>query len=282
MTHYVQPEALMPANRKKELRQRLDAFYEQVSDYAAFSQPSEQTNCWEYIANELARRAKPNCEGAPKIRVLEVGAGRSGFGAWLATRDIRNSIHWSAQDVTRQNEQWLREQADEVIIGDVSIIDRQSCFDIIFSTYVLEHISDPRKHLETLQGLLADGGSLFIICPRYDMPGYLNPSCRHLGRIAQLEILVATSIYRLRSFLTKQPAFLIQTDLAAFHGPFFTDADAVHWVSEIDLRIWAAHRSLKIKRLAIGHARVGSKNWIIRRFLTCAIELQHRSGVGVY
>jgi hypothetical protein len=78
---------------------------------------------------------------------------------------------------------------------------------------------------------------------------------------------------RVNSFLNKRPAFLIQTDLAAFHRTFFPDADLVHWVSLFDLKLWAQTKGAPIRKLKIGSPFLGSKDWIVKRWLTCAIEI---------
>jgi len=35
---------------------------------------------------------------------------------------------------------------------------------------------------------------------------------------------------------TRRPAFLLHKDPAVFHKPWFRDADAVHWVSILDMK----------------------------------------------
>ena len=101
----------------------------------------------------------------------------SGFAGYLEQHGIRDLVELHAHDVTSHNVEWLRSAADQVYIGEVSEIDLPGEFDIIFSTYVLEHVSNPSVHLETLWKQLvpprspAGGGSLFLISPRYDLFG---------------------------------------------------------------------------------------------------------------
>jgi 2-polyprenyl-3-methyl-5-hydroxy-6-metoxy-1,4-benzoquinol methylase len=268
------PEARLAPSEKRELRERLDQFYRKVPDYTAFHSASGQEHCWAPIGLELSRRLAAPSGASDPLRVLEVGAGRSGFGAWLESSGLRAAVHWTTQDVTDQNRVWLLEQADEFVLGDVSAVSPPTSFDVIFSTYVLEHTTDPTAHLDALRALLRPGGSMFLFCPRYDVPGYLCPSSRHLGIVGRVRLVFDMLRARLASLLSGTPAFLIQTDLAAFYGPFFTDADAVHWVSLTDLRLWARRSGLSMRRLRIGHPRVGTKDWIVKRWLTCAVELQ--------
>ena len=263
------PEAKMSISEKLTLRRQLDEYYQKVSDYVAFSEASNQSGCWVHIENEIQRLQKNN----KAVEILEIGAGRSGFGKWLQTRGLRNKVYWSAQDVTIQNLDWLESQANQVFYNDVSEITSHNNFDIVFSTYVLEHITDPPVHLEYLYGLLRPGGSLFIFCPRYDVPGYLCPSSRHLSWHVRLKFEIRWVLARCRSLWNHQPSFLLQTDLAAFHESYFVDADAIHWVSLLDLKFWAQSKGTRAQQLKIEVTTVSVKEWIVKRLLTCSIRI---------
>lgn len=265
-------EAKMSAEEKHALRRNFDQYYQTVTDYTAFAAVSQLGECWVHIKDNIRERLKENQEQT--IRILEIGAGRSGFGEWLKREGLRDKVQYWVQDVTSRNAASLKPQADHMIYGDVSEISKKNYFDIIFSTYVLEHVTNPAQHLDHVHDLLAKDGSLFIFCPRYDMPGYRCPSSRHLSWFKCLNFEVQRSIARFRSLLSNRPAFLIQTDVAAFHGPFFLDADAVHWVSLLDLKLWARKKDSRIHKLMIGHSRPGSKDWIVKRLLTCAVEVR--------
>jgi len=260
------------------LQSRLKSFYDSVTDYSAFNEAVDQSNCWEFIGESIRQRLALSSPGT-RIRILEVGAGRSGFGEWLRAVGLRERVSWLAQDVTPQNAGYLSGRADAVHVGSVHDPDLRGPFDIIFSTYVLEHVTDPEQHLEALARHRATGGSIFVFCPRYDAPGYMCPSSRHLVRSARRKLFFQVLGFRLQSLLLSKPAFLIQTDLAAFHVPFFTDADAVHWVSMHDLNLWARRKGLSLRHLKIGHPRFPSKDWIVKRLLACAVEIRESSGV---
>lgn len=267
----LKPEHSWSTNELNAIRSRLDEYYGRVDDYTAFLTPSAQDHCWSHVGTEIRRCLAGSSQ---VIKVLEIGAGKSGFGLWLDQQGLRQAVHWTAQDVTEQNAAWLKEHTNDFIIGDVNNIDDQNSFDVIFSTYVLEHVTEPSAHLARLFELLSKGGSLFIFSPRYDFPGYFCPSSRHLNAIGRLRMLFHQQIYRIQSFVKKQPSFLIQSDLAAFHGPFFTDADAVHWVSLFDLKYWANELGANFKKLTLGSPSFASKDWIVKRWLTCAVEIR--------
>ena len=266
---------LVPASRCNpdvlvKLKGQLDDFYGSVTDYSAFATPSEQVHCWTHIAQHIRAHASTT----KKFRILEVGAGMSGFGTYLSDQNLRHRCTWIAQDVTTQNRTWLEKNADEVLIGHVDSLNLHGSYDIVFSTFVLEHVVNPESHLNTLARLVRPSkGTIFIFCPRYDFPGYATPSCRHLGVSKRLWFMCQGLFSRTATILTGSPAFLVQTDLAAFHLPFFTDADAVHWASAIDLKRWARSHKASSRSLKLGDPRFPSKDWIVKRLLTIGIAI---------
>src|SRR5690348_15601355 len=109
-----------------ELRQRLDSFYANTQEYTAFHEANSKPEFWEpikaYIQSILEH--KGSC------RILELGAGRTGFGDYL--QDLRRLVIFDVQDVTPSNKEHLLTQADNVYIDDVCNINNN--YDIIFST----------------------------------------------------------------------------------------------------------------------------------------------------
>jgi 2-polyprenyl-3-methyl-5-hydroxy-6-metoxy-1,4-benzoquinol methylase len=267
------PSYKLSPEAHRELREQLDQFYSAASEYPAFQTPSDQRNCWARVIACIRDRLRN--ESGSKLRVLEVGAGRTGFGLYLRENNLRDAVEFHAHDVTRYNEEWLRGEADESFCGDILSVPLRPGYDIIVSTYVFEHVTDPTAHLERIWSLLDGkrGGDLFIFSPRYDLPGYLCPSARHLSVWQWLEFAVRACGARLCALLWSKPQFLIQTDLAAFHGPFYLDSDAVHWVSVGDLRIWAARHRAIFRKHRIGNPGFPSKDWLIKRLCTTAVQM---------
>jgi SAM-dependent methyltransferase len=257
----------------EQLKTRLSEFYGRSTDYTAFAEVSSQSRCWEHIALEIRERLPL----AQKVSVLEVGAGRSGFADWLAELGLRNRVLVAAQDVTNQNAKWLSEHFDCVYISGIDQIPVDRQFDIVFSTYVLEHVTNPRGHLNCLYELLKVSGKLFVFCPRYDFPGYLPPSTRHLRPLARFRLGLFALGQRARTLFTGEPAFLVQTDLSIFHKPFFTDADACHWVSIFDLRFWAKRKGARLSTITL-RGGTGVKNAIVIRYLTCGAVIHKLIG----
>jgi 2-polyprenyl-3-methyl-5-hydroxy-6-metoxy-1,4-benzoquinol methylase len=269
------PSRNVPYATHQLLRERLDHFYSSAQQYTAFVTPSDHSICWVHIAEEIQKKLQGN--SLSRLKVLEIGAGRTGFARYLMQKGLRQHVDFHVQDVTQFNEVWLKGEADSVFFGDVldcSFIDH---YDFIFSTYVLEHVTNPHAHLDRLWSLLASQGNIFIFSPRYDMPGYICPSARHLCKIKQFQFGLQAIVARLFSWITRQPQFLIQNDLAAFYLPFYSDSDAVHWVFLQDIEAWAAHRKASLKRLKLGQPAFPSKDWLIKRFCTLAVQISVNS-----
>ncbi|MDB5321129.1 MAG: hypothetical protein JWN40_2760 [Phycisphaerales bacterium] len=248
--------------RTPELRQKLDQFYDSAADYASFEAPSEKPEFWGPIREEASRilQSKGQCD------ILEFGAGRTSFGTFLG--ELRRDIRYHVQDVTARNSDHLRTQADSVHIGDVRTI--SAAYDVIFSTFVWEHITTPKAVLDHLLSLLKPGGSLFIISPRYDFPFYISPSGRHYGRLRQLQVGIWLLWRRMRVWAGGDADFLIHLNPALLHRPWFRDADAIHWASW-----WDLVRYLKGKFVLRRHRLVvsGLSHWLWAKYLLLFVQI---------
>lgn len=245
------------------LRAAMDDFYATTTSYNAFQSIAHKGDEWPHVLEAIDARLKDSI----RLRVLEFGAGRSGFGDFLG--EVRPSVELTAQDVTPANAEFLRTQANHVCIGPIE--DVAGSFDVIFSTFVLEHLSDPRATLERLFGMLAPGGVLLIFCPRYDFPFYLSRSADHYTAGKRFRIGLRVLFRRLWTLIGGQPAFLIHLDPAVFHLPFVNDRDAIHWVSLFDLRAFFRGRA-SLRKLTVYSGGI-SKQWLVKKFLTVNLAI---------
>lgn len=225
-----------------ELRARLDAFYAQPRDYSAFQQPAVQTSDWQTMDSAIDALLVHK----PRIRVLELGAGRTAFPAHLGERRTRVEFH--VQDITHINADYLSQHADFVHIEDISQL--TGSYDVVFSTYVLEHVSNPRSFLQHADRLVAPGGWHFVFCPRYDNPLYVCPSLRHRTRLCQASVAAMLLRSHVASRLTGRPRFWINSDPALFHGPWRRDTDAIHLVSRQSIEMWHRDHGYSVHRCA--------------------------------
>jgi SAM-dependent methyltransferase len=242
-----------------DLRARLDAFYASTDSYLDFnveanSKPLFWTPIKAAIAEQVA--AKGSCA------VLEFGAGRTGFARFLG--DIRHRVRFDVQDVTSQNRDFLAGEANAVHIGDLQGVSGQ--YDVIFSTFVWEHVTNPRQTLDKVLSLLAPGGSLFIACPKYDIPFYTPPSARHYALGKRLGMFAWQATRRWRA---DKERFIIHTDPAVLHGPWYRDADAIHWVSLTDFH--QLPRGFRCERVPVSVR--GLRGWIFTRLLLAFVRI---------
>ena len=245
-----------------ELRTRMDTFYQSTHEYSAFQSVNDLPDQWNYVRAAIMSvlDKKPLC------RVLEFGAGKSGFAGFV--RDLKPSLHYTTQDVTRANEAHLLQVADTALFSTIGQVEGE--FDVIFSTFVFEHISDPRHTLEKLFSSLAVGGKLFIFCPRYDIPFYLPHSADHYSALRRFGIGVWLALARLWACLTHRPLFLVHTDPAIFHLPVYRDRDAIHWASLWDLEAFFHGRG-RIERLKLASGSL--KDWIVKNLLQINVAI---------
>lgn len=253
--------------RARELSARMTSFYAQVENYDAFSESSHLPQFWAPIlaSIRLAVARHGQC------RVLEFGAGRTGFAGSLA--DLRSKVVFEVQDISPQNLGYLRGVADRVHIDDVLAMG--DSYDVVFSTFAWEHVTRPGAILKHLLALLGPRGRLFIACPRYDFPFYLSPSARRLPRAKRLLVACWLAWRRALTLLTGRAAFILHVEPAALHGPWFRDSDAVHWASLWDLQC-ALPDGWRLKRLRVPAAGLPGRFW--ERYLLLFVEIS-RSGI---
>ena len=245
----------------QSLHQRLISFYNTTTDYTAHKARSAHTAWLKLVSDEINRKFLH--KSAP-VKVLEAGAGLgSSFDKVQGLECSR--LHYTAQDITKTVSDRLAKIADTVHIGPLETMDGQ--FDVIFSLFVLEHVADPAAFLTQVDRLLAPGGTHIVICPRYDVPGYVCPSMRHL-RATQL---LRVEAYRhARNALTRheaaEPSFWVNTDPALFHRAWRRDADAIHIVSQNHLIRWHVRRGYRARQLTPGWG--GLLDLLVKRFAT--------------
>jgi hypothetical protein len=184
-------------------------------------------------------------------------------------------VEYWAQDISDVNRGWLSEQGAKVIIGRVS--DVPGMFDLVFSLFVFEHVAQPRQWLCDVAAKIAAGGIHVVVCPRYDMPGYLCPSLRHLPPRARLDAHVKILDARLRARVSGQPAFLVNREPACLSVPWFRDSDAVHVVSSWDVGQWHRQNGFRVERLRVGWS--GFEGWMFSRLFLVALVCR-RMGVA--
>jgi 2-polyprenyl-3-methyl-5-hydroxy-6-metoxy-1,4-benzoquinol methylase len=256
--------------RIEALTERLEDFYKSYREYPAFAAPTRNTVWLELICGEVRNKLQSRRR---KVRVLEVGAGAgSDFSA--APGIDRRSIEYTAQDITNISSSNLAKVADIVHVGPLKTLEGE--YDIIFSLFVLEHIPDPHGFLCEVDRLLAPQGVHILVCPRYDLPGYVCPSMRHMSRQKLLRVESLRFVLGVLSRLSNPaPRFWVNTEPAVFHQKWSRDADAVHVVSQHAVALWHRLRGYNVTRLK--PETIDTSDWFFKRALTLSLAFQKPS-----
>ena len=249
-------------SRILELETRLLEFYKKPEDYPVFNQISHKSERWLPIVKAIEKKIADH----GYCRILEIGAGKSGFGSAISY--LRENVHWTVQDITDFNKEYLQNNADSVFIGNIDKLEGK--FDIIFSFFVFEHLTHPHSTLVKFFALLNSGGILFVNCPRYDFPFYLSHSADHYSKYRRFKIAINLIYLRFKSYITKIPIFLIHLDPALFHMDFYRDRDAIHWVSRHSIYLVCRNYG-EVEYLKL--PTHGLKDWIVKRYLEVAIMI---------
>jgi len=249
--------------RRHELAERLRAFYKTVKSYPGYEAETTNELWWPLIGQRIREfiEAKGTC------KVLEIGAGRSNFGQSLGP--LRGSVVYHAQDIVDRNVALLQQRADDVLVGELSALN--ATYDVIFSTFVFEHMPEPQRALRRMLDLTGPGGSVFIVSPRYDLPFYVPPSLRRTSRANQVRVMLWLAIRRARARLGIRTEPVVHLRPAALAGEWFRDSDAVHWVSRYDLRTMIPD-GWEVRRVQPNTK--GVWQWFWARFMILAVELR--------
>lgn len=251
----------MSSETIRSLSRNLDQFYRQTQSYVWDQEVSNHAKWFSLMDPWLVRGRRQE----KPLRILELGAGKSTFCEHIKLG--REGIEYCVQDITDTNFAYLSKVANEVTIGDISSV--KGSYDVVFSTFVFEHVSSPSGFLQQVDRLLNPGGVHVLVCPRYDFPGYVCPSLRHLPRGKQLMIVSRLACSRIATRFDRQPRFWINADPAVFHRPWFRDADAVHIVSRFDVERWHVARNYEVHRLLPPYANW--REWFYSRHMVLAL-----------
>ena len=152
----------------------------------------------------------------------------------------------------------------------------QRLFDLVFSTFVIEHVVFPERFLEASVRQVKPGGLLAIRCPDFLTRGSLpslriglshDPLRQKLSKFRLLDFLFGVTdrflftpqkCRRLRNRTQVRPKFWINSDPACLYkSQYRPDYDAVYWTW--DLEIISALESFGCSLLDTGHPTTGGR-----------------------
>jgi len=107
----------------------------------------------------------------PESKVLDIGCGE---GSKIIELDnLISNLDCYGIDISRQAIQSAREQAPHIKFesGNIEQLpypDNQ--FDVVFSTFTFEHVTNPQAILDEMLRVLKPQGKIIIVCPNFGSP----------------------------------------------------------------------------------------------------------------
>jgi SAM-dependent methyltransferase len=193
-------------------------------------------------------------------RVLEVGCGRSNIlhsqpwlGPYYSGTDLSHDL------MAENTSQYLGTRFRPLLTdGQVPFADQE--FDMVFSTFVLEHCVFPQRVLAEWVRVLKIGGRLMALCPDFlgrgrmtsQRAGWTAGTGRSkLRRGAWADALVTfwdnrvripVAAWRWRKKAQRRPQFLVNIAPTCFTDPFMPDVDAVYLTFESEIQTYLSHQ----------------------------------------
>jgi SAM-dependent methyltransferase len=251
------------------LAERLAAFYYGNQKYY-LSAEGEKDAIYQPLCDVI--QTKFAAQG--RISVLELGAGRTRFPQYAAKHGLGNRLSFTAHDIDETNVAYYESEGIQHAVGPVIDLIGRGRFDVAFSTFVLEHVPDPQGFLDASAKLIEHGGLMVIVCPKYDYPFYVPPALRWLRRWQQVFVNLRLVMQNALVHVTRRPNFWICIEPAVFHRPWRRDYDAVHLVTEADIRTYL-RPNFRVRRLQLVRA-----NWrqaILDRLILLSLVAERRS-----
>ncbi|MBU3890366.1 MULTISPECIES: class I SAM-dependent methyltransferase [Methylosinus] len=228
------------------LEANLLTFYESNASYYDCAASADKSLFFEPIA----AMAHSIVASRSRIRILEVGAGKSDLPDYLRRTLSVGELDFVAHDINPTNATFYRERQIPLMVGALTELKLDEPFDIVVSFFAYEHMTRPAECLGIMRSMLRADGRLIIVCPKYTSPLYIPPAIRHLSRLRQLIVNFALVCSALVTRLTGRPKFHVVVDPAVFHAAWRRDFDAVHMVSGADLEAYLG-RAWRVDKLPI-------------------------------
>lgn len=224
----------------RDLERRMAEYYNRPGITTYFDTAHSFNTNWCADSDHWAIRQA----AAPGMRVLDLGCG-SGH-SFLNLRD--RQVQYTGLDISQsQVARNIQAYGDGPRFLAASLYDTglaSAGYDLVFSTYVLEHLVFPQKFLAEAARLTTPGGLLILLCPHFRPHGRI-PSFRYGKRVRTLRqriragdvMGVLRHIY-LRNY--KYPRllrsqfppdlfpFLIHLQPTCLQGDYYPDNDAVY------------------------------------------------------
>jgi ubiquinone/menaquinone biosynthesis C-methylase UbiE len=185
--------------------------------------------------------------------VVDLGCGSAHMMKEIGpSRVTYTGVDWSAQQVRSNEERYAGYQAVFRAASLYSTGLPSASFDVVFSTYVIEHLVWPHLFLREMMRLLRTGGTGVVLAPEFRTFGRI-PSLDYGAPIAPLKEKIARRQIRsvarhawrryvvfpraIRNHFPRQRfPFLINCAPTCLSGRYYSDNDAVYFVDSREIR----------------------------------------------
>lgn len=249
---------LLASRTTPEVESRMNDFYSNYVGYTAYHQESSAPDFWALIREVVP----PSIER--KLSVLELGAGKTGA---YTSFCLENGYILHAHDINGRNHSHY--SAKGVCIAE-PISESSGKYDIIFSSYVFEHVSRPEDFIRDAMSALKPGGSLFILCPNYDSFAR-NPSFDNLNAVNRWLLRLYLFVYSRIASAVLKPHFILNKNPAIFNMEWSADRDALHVVSKSLLLAWCKSEKIAAKSYSLKDS--SSVSNLKYNMATCCVQL---------
>lgn len=174
-------------------------------------------------------------------RILDLGCGSCENALWVPAgcRYVGFDVSTTGLALARE---W--ERPGSRVRGDGEALPfAAGVFDVVLSTYALEHLCDPGRTLLETARVLRPGGLLLLVGSAWDLPYDLPPS---LPPRRRLEVAVRRLVRQLLSLLDRRHRFDIVREPRVLTEGYVPDADAVHVTQSALLARFLRDAGLKI------------------------------------
>ncbi len=251
-----------------ELNKRLAGFYNAQEAKSYFDRAESDNESWDGKPYHEAIRSAMK----PGMEVLELGCGSGHAVSNIQDREVKyTGVDWSQGQVER-NRQRYGEAARFIDASLYEVPLPDGTFDLVFSTYVLEHLVWPHRFLDEALRLTKPGGQLIILCPEFRHEHRI-PSLRYTSRVAPLKDkirsghVIDTLLHAWRRYGSfpatirkhyprRRFPFLINLEPSCLEGPYYPDNDAVYFVDQDEVRAYLHSRGARVTSEEILPGRV--------------------------
>lgn len=249
------PATRPAAPREAALKRRLQEFWNSHQPY------------WDALTEEVSANSPNRSKAASYVpegsNVLDVACGSAANAYWLAGKCRYFGADISQSGLRRASTPGLRlacGDGDQLPFAGAS-------FDVVISTFALEHAVNPVRMLEELRRVVRAGGRIVLLGPSWDLPFWYPNSVRSKAQkpLWRLTYTIRRLIGQLGGWLLGMLPFLMVEDPDVFYSEFINDADAVYvvWSYEVirEMRRWGCRLvHCEVDERMLGH------HWAVRLF----------------